>query len=58
MRRSVLLLHGTWHRFADHGPVGAMDDDARRVRQLAPQTTCVRIAADHVLHRYRRPRST
>lgn len=50
----VLLLHGTWRRFARWGLVGALDDDdVRRVIELAPQTRCVKIAANHVLHRYR-----
>ncbi|MEU4421658.1 alpha/beta hydrolase [Actinoplanes sp. NPDC024001] len=50
----LLLLHATWHRFAAHGLVGAMDDDdARRVRELAPQTVYRRIPANHVIHRYR-----
>ncbi|NRQ34737.1 alpha/beta fold hydrolase [Nonomuraea sp. NN258] len=47
----VLLLHANWSRFDRHGLVGAMDDDdARRVRELAPQTVYRRIDARHVIH--------
>ncbi|MFI0420718.1 alpha/beta fold hydrolase [Spongiactinospora sp. 9N601] len=47
----VLLLHANWQRFEKHGLVGAMDDDdARRVRALAPQTVYRRIDAKHVAH--------
>ncbi|MEV4895524.1 alpha/beta hydrolase [Nonomuraea sp. NPDC055795] len=47
----VLLLHANWNRYDNHGLVGAMDDDdARRVRELAPQTVYRRIDARHVIH--------
>ncbi|MEV4223759.1 alpha/beta fold hydrolase [Nonomuraea sp. NPDC049725] len=47
----VLLMHANWNRFVKHGLVGAMDDDdARRVRDLAPQTVYRRIDARHVIH--------
>jgi pimeloyl-ACP methyl ester carboxylesterase len=46
----VLLLHANWNRYKAHGLVGAMDDDdARRVRELAPQTVYRRIDAKHVI---------
>ncbi|TDE26574.1 alpha/beta hydrolase [Nonomuraea mesophila] len=47
----VLLLHANWNRFCAYGLVGAMDDDdAARVRELAPQTVYRRIDARHVIH--------
>ncbi|MFI6291436.1 alpha/beta fold hydrolase [Nonomuraea sp. NPDC050790] len=47
----VLLLHANWNRYERHGLVGAMDDDdARRVRELAPQTVYRRVDARHVIH--------
>lgn len=47
----VLLLHADWNRFEAYGLVGAMDDDdANRVRELAPQTVYRRIHARHVIH--------
>jgi len=47
----VLLLHAGWHRFEKYGLVGAMDDDdAARVRELAPRTVYRRIDARHVIH--------
>jgi pimeloyl-ACP methyl ester carboxylesterase len=47
----VLLLHANWNRYEKYGLVGAMDDDdARRVRELAPQTVYRRIDAKHVIH--------
>ncbi|MEV4189236.1 alpha/beta hydrolase [Streptosporangium canum] len=47
----VLLLHANWNWYERYGLVGAMDDeDARRVRQLAPQTVYRRIDAKHVIH--------
>ncbi|WP_049572384.1 alpha/beta fold hydrolase [Nonomuraea sp. SBT364] len=50
-RGPLLLLHANWNRFEKHGLVGAMDDDdARRVRELAPQTVYRRIDARHVIH--------
>lgn len=50
----VLLLHGDFKRFEKHGLVGALDDDdANRVRELAPQTRYVKIRANHVIHRYK-----
>ncbi|RKT54344.1 alpha/beta fold hydrolase [Saccharothrix australiensis] len=47
----VLLLHADWNRYEAYGLVGAMDDDdARRVRELAPRTVYHRIHARHVIH--------
>ncbi len=47
----VLLLHANWNRYDRYGLVGAMDDDdAGRVRELAPQTVYRRIDAKHVIH--------
>lgn len=48
----VLLPHANWNRrFEKHGLAGAMDDDdAARVRELAPQTVYRRIDARHVSH--------
>jgi pimeloyl-ACP methyl ester carboxylesterase len=52
VRCPLLLLHATWHRFAEYGLVGAMDDDdARRVCALVPGTDYRRIPANHVIHR-------
>ncbi|TDC59238.1 alpha/beta hydrolase [Micromonospora sp. KC207] len=55
VRCPLLLLHANWHRYAEHGLVGAMDDDdARRVCALVPGAVYRRIPANHVIHR-RRP---
>lgn len=57
VRCSMLVLHADWHRFAAHGLVGAMDDDdAARIRRLAPGSRYERVHANHVIHRYRRRR--
>lgn len=50
----VLVLHANWHRYPRYGLVGAMDDqDAARIKQLAPQTQYQKIPANHVIHAFK-----
>lgn len=50
----LLVLHANWHRYPEHGLVGAMDDDdAKRIRELAPHSQYKKIPANHVIHRYK-----
>jgi pimeloyl-ACP methyl ester carboxylesterase len=54
VRCPVLVLHANWKRFDNHGLVGAMDDDdAGRIMQLVPHAQYLKIAANHVIHRYK-----
>jgi pimeloyl-ACP methyl ester carboxylesterase len=54
IRCPVLVLHADWHRYPDHGLVGAMDDqDAERIMELAPQTRYKKIHANHVIHAFK-----
>ena len=47
----VLVLHASWRRYARYGLVGAMDDeDAARIKELAPQSLYKKIPANHVIH--------
>ena len=50
----LLVLHADWHRSERYGLVGAMDDDdAARIRQLAPHVQYRRISANHVIHMFK-----
>jgi pimeloyl-ACP methyl ester carboxylesterase len=50
----LLVLHADWHRSERYGLVGAMDDDdAARIRQLAPHARYRRIPANHVIHMFK-----
>jgi pimeloyl-ACP methyl ester carboxylesterase len=54
VRCPLLVLHANWHRYPQHGLVGAMDDDdAARIRELAPQAQYQKIPANHVIHAFR-----
>jgi pimeloyl-ACP methyl ester carboxylesterase len=54
VRCPLLVLHADWHRFPNHGLVGAMDDDdAARIRQLVPHSQYQKIPANHVIHMYK-----
>jgi pimeloyl-ACP methyl ester carboxylesterase len=53
VRCLLLVLHADWHRFPNHGLVGAMDDDdAARIRELVPHSRYQRIPANHVIHMF------
>jgi pimeloyl-ACP methyl ester carboxylesterase len=50
----LLVLHADWFRSERYGLVGAMDDDdAARIRQLAPHAQYRRIPANHVIHMFK-----
>lgn len=50
----LLVLHANWRRLPGHGLVGAMDDeDAARIRRLAPHSRYRRIPANHVIHMFK-----
>ena len=50
----LLVLHANWHRYEKWGLVGAMDDDdAARIKQLAPHSQYKKIPANHVIHMYK-----
>jgi pimeloyl-ACP methyl ester carboxylesterase len=54
VRCPLLVLHADWHRFPQHGLVGAMDDDdAARIKQLVPHSEYERIPANHVIHMFK-----
>lgn len=50
----LLVLHADWHRWERHGLVGAMDDDdAARIRSIAPHAIYKKISANHVIHMFK-----
>ncbi|MBZ5201944.1 alpha/beta hydrolase [Planomicrobium chinense] len=50
----LLVLHADWHRYPEHGLIGAMDDrDAERIKELAPQMKYRKIHANHVIHAFK-----
>ena len=50
----MLVMHADWHRYAEYGLVGAMDDkDAQRITKLVPNAKYKNISANHVIHAFK-----
>lgn len=50
----LLVLHGDWQRYPEHGLIGAMDDrDASRIKELVPDMKYRKIHANHVIHAFK-----